>query len=500
MTTPFAPIVLPGGRICLGSGNRPVIADASGQALCVCPAGTNCIPVNNPSCLCGAGCFGRQSNSGSGSYVRNTSGNIAESPVWSATELCCCPLALDQSGVGYYLSELVTDGVVVFRIEANGSWAAGQSTYPAVLTARGSSYPNGTVTFNYTATNGQSCLPPTSVTIPPGFPFCSDQGGAVFGTWFRDCGSRFSDLTTYSPDGRSRCRTVGWTRISHASCTTNCAPKGACCCGGRCFQDLTAGVCAAMGGQYKGDGSRCLTTSCSNGGACCLEDGTCQQTKPEACAILGGVYLGDGVLCGSGARCPTTASTPLACCFTSGPCQNLTRAACLAQGGTPSSSLTCAQVTCPTSNPGGACCKVDGTCQQTNLSTCNELGGYFREGLTCSESACQGACCHATSHGGCVCSVENIFSCLVLAGCNGVGAGTFQGFQTTCSPDPCSAGTGFVGGGGGWLPMFDHGARYSRSRSQVFGGFRGGCGSCGSSLFIPSPSQVARVRETRNRG
>ena len=82
--------------------------------------------------------------------------------------------------------------------------------------------------------------------------------------------------------------------------------------------------------------------------------------------------------------------------------------------------------------PFGACCFPDGSCQTTTTElACQMAGGIFQGfGTTCHPNPCPpppiGACCFTGS----VCQV------LTPQGCAAAG-GTFKGLGTTCDPNPC---------------------------------------------------------------
>lgn len=75
---------------------------------------------------------------------------------------------------------------------------------------------------------------------------------------------------------------------------------GACCVGFACSV-VTLDDCAAVGGQFRGEGSTCDGSPCGvPPGACCLPAGGCVSTaNAAACAASGGVFQGHGTVCGS---------------------------------------------------------------------------------------------------------------------------------------------------------------------------------------------------------
>lgn len=81
-------------------------------------------------------------------------------------------------------------------------------------------------------------------------------------------------------------------------CEQGCSPKGACCfpCPALC-NNITAEECAAAGGDYRGDDTRCLDECAPIFGACCLSDGNCEQLQQCDCDFRGGTYKGNNTLC-----------------------------------------------------------------------------------------------------------------------------------------------------------------------------------------------------------
>lgn len=106
-------------------------------------------------------------------------------------------------------------------------------------------------------------------------------------------------------------------------------PLGACCLvKGRCVE-LLEEECAASGGTYQGDVTRCADVSCvPSTGACCLPSGACVDVAEEGCFALGGDFQGDFVDCAA-ISCPQ----PGACCLSGGSCDEMLASACAAAGG-----------------------------------------------------------------------------------------------------------------------------------------------------------------------
>lgn len=76
---------------------------------------------------------------------------------------------------------------------------------------------------------------------------------------------------------------------------------GACCLvSGDCLDNMTAGACAAAGGDYQGDGTLCEDVFCPEPvpGACCFGPGDCQDDMTAGeCAAAGGSFQGDETTC-----------------------------------------------------------------------------------------------------------------------------------------------------------------------------------------------------------
>jgi hypothetical protein len=116
---------------------------------------------------------------------------------------------------------------------------------------------------------------------------------------------------------------------------------GACCFTDGSCQFITASVCQAGGGSFRGENVTCAAANCPQPGACCLNDGSCTFVFEAACDTAGGTWAGGNVTCAA-ANCPAAT----ACCFFSS-CAQLVPSACTAQGGI-SFSGTCATANCPT--------------------------------------------------------------------------------------------------------------------------------------------------------
>jgi len=85
----------------------------------------------------------------------------------------------------------------------------------------------------------------------------------------------------------------------------------------------------------------------------------------------------------------------------------------------------------PTPTPTGACCAADDTCSIMTQTDCVSAGGTYQgDDTTCTPNPCAaavtGACCAADGS----CSVTT------QTNCENAG-GTYQGDDTACTPDPC---------------------------------------------------------------
>ncbi len=85
--------------------------------------------------------------------------------------------------------------------------------------------------------------------------------------------------------------------------------------------------------------------------------------------------------------------------------------------------------------PTGACCFNDGTCQTLSQTQCTGQGGTYQgNNSTCTPNPCPqptGACCFGDG----TCQILNATACASASG-------TFQGVGTVCSPNPCTQPTG----------------------------------------------------------
>lgn len=548
MPTPYAPIVLAGGRLCVGAGGKPVIANSAGEVSCLCGGvPSDCVP-NSTSCPCST-----VGNCASRSCTRLFTVQSAPGQtrtIYSIPYTFCCgaPSQWQITARFQYLDKCNCSGLVRrFMMEWSGS-GTGPGTVHIKVYRSFSSPTQNCATFELTdefdvpINTDFACSPRGLVdrvvdrihVIPsysglfnqaandldiwevhtsgsPGCPF--DQVNA---TAYQDCSVYEAHawsgcvLNSSNPCAGTAARSDILATV-HSNCFPSGTSCGACCCGGMCFEGITSSACSAMGGQWAGANTHCVGRNCSNtsraNGACCnLITGQCIFTTELQCNAMNGQWIGEGIRCQDIPPCP---AAEWACCVNAA-CANRTLEECDDLNGEWHAGVLCFSGLCdpPT---GGACCFADGSCTQMNNLTCAAAGGYFREGIDCGTSPCVGPCCHyANPQAPCVCAEMSIQNCTQAAGCNGVGAGIFMGFGLSCGEVQCVINPEEFGGGGGggWLPLwFDHGARgfsapvvQVRRKRHIFGGFRGGCGGCGDNqIIIPSPGQVAAVSRTRNR-
>jgi hypothetical protein len=259
-------------------------------------------------------------------------------------------------------------------------------------------------------------------------------------------------------------------RVKRDACVTDC-DRGACCCGGNCWGDVTAAECAAMGGTFKGVGVQCYDVECPQAcclpagctdltpaeclaaggtptlnrtcavlgplactGACCVLDGfqfVCSQKTQAECAALSGEWKGIDSHCGIHGIC----LAPLgACCvFCADNCTETTIYGCMGWGSTWHGEGTeCSSVTCP---PVGACCK-DGGCTQTTEGCCVQFtnGTWQGAGTPCTPNPCAptgtGACCFSSGES------SSCTDGMTAAECAGSG-GFYKGDNSECASVEC---------------------------------------------------------------
>lgn len=269
----------------------------------------------------------------------------------------------------------------------------------------------------------------------------------------------------------SDCDTLGGVYNEAVFCETNPCNVllgGACCLGdGICADTSSEKVCDGLGGIYQGRGTACESSTCV--GACCLESGTCVNGTEDRCTSLAGTFMGYGSSC-------ETNPCRGACCLNSGSCMDVMMiASCDYYGGNfmgfstvcatrpcegaccldplgceEASPLSCIEMggiftgtgTLCLSEPciDGACCLENGECVETFETSCDTLGGEFQNGASCDTDPCEGACCLWAGE----CEI------LSKATCEGLWdpdnqftweeddpPGFFNGFGTSCVPEPC---------------------------------------------------------------
>jgi len=255
------------------------------------------------------------------------------------------------------------------------------------------------------------------------------QGGAYEG--------QQSYMSSQLPGGSPNPYGADYLRVVlHPGRVPECAtgwPLGACCCRGRCFDQMSAAACGQMGGGWLGPGTRCESPSCATlRGACCLPDGVgCRVSTEEQCTRVHGYFHGplttcERVICAG----PTTA----ACCLPNATCEHLTRQACEARQGEWRKGLTCQDPNVCGAPDRHPCCYTGPNgveCELTTLEECNaRQGEYHPESVDCELVNCTGACCHRQQHGW-QCSQELQSQCAIL------NQGTFYGYGSVCEGVPC---------------------------------------------------------------
>jgi hypothetical protein len=252
-------------------------------------------------------------------------------------------------------------------------------------------------------------------------------------------------------------------------CNNNGVPdeceQGACCRAGYTCDVSWPLDCAFTGGTFQGVGTRCTPNPClPPSGACCDSDGNCTFFTSDQCTSSGGTWLGAASSC-SPNPCPLAAVG--ACCFGTDCAANVTEVLCLGDFGVwQGPSTTCTTYQCNLYGPGG-CCLPDGSCTTLGAFDCWDAGGgWAGPGVACGNFYCEqpGACCrpdgtctdgtHPSSCDGewqgpgtmcetvtcplwgACCSTDGTCMFTTAAGCTGSGQ-TWQGAETTCSPNPC---------------------------------------------------------------
>ena len=237
--------------------------------------------------------------------------------------------------------------------------------------------------------------------------------------------------------------------------SASCTPRGACCIDPDECVDITEDVCELLGGEYQGDEVFCDTDPCSGAttpqlGGCCIansppsDSGICEDLTAAMCAIVGGFYSGDAVLCasdpcGEGACCithdpniPTGSGDPD---IPIGLCIEVNALVCWNMGGEyKGDGVLCSISPCDV----GACCIGDpeSRCDVMTEGLCLsfEDGVYAGDGIACVDGctdpgpAVTGACCLAET-GECF-DISSVH-------CGQI-SGTYEGDGTVCIDDNCA--------------------------------------------------------------
>ena len=189
------------------------------------------------------------------------------------------------------------------------------------------------------------------------------------------------------------------------------------CNGTNSFADL--GIC-----RPSGDWLIRVTFSCTSIGACCnLEEGCVDDVTDVDCASRRGTFMGAESVC-SALTCPPPNG---ACCTRDACLEGVDQPLCeaLTDGVFMGNVASCDAVNCDR----GACCMPDAACFDVIESECDRLGGTFEGGGTdCATFDCPqptGSCCIETF----------CFANQTRDVCESLG--TFNGFGSTCDPDPC---------------------------------------------------------------
>jgi hypothetical protein len=383
--------------------------------------------------------------------------NFVQTTIRNAPVDCCCVGDRPGQRAVYRFYERVT----TIRQGDNARWVTtieGSGTDPVTMTQTNAFYPpNGPPQISsqqYQVTSNSSCR-------PIGF---TGPGSVVMINGFRRSNCQYAEYSnsgSYNSQGFYYDISVGRSSVEvdrgpcidgqPAECLT-----GACCLPvGGCVQ-LDVHTCAARGGTYHGDRTRCETEVCDAGrptGACCLPDGSCQTVSERRCGTLGGTYYGDDTPCAA-VNCPPPPSG--ACCRPNGSCFISTQSECKAVAGTWAQGRNCAEVQCVPPPLQGACCLQDGSCILATSTGCFDANGTYRgDGTDCATANCPPPnethpCCHAGAHGFCLCTMETQQECSQIVGCNGPESrGVWFPTATSCDSVDCAS--PFTGGSRSFL-------------------------------------------------
>jgi len=206
--------------------------------------------------------------------------------------------------------------------------------------------------------------------------------------------------------------------------------------------EVSETACGLLDGDFQGKAVSCGSVPCGAEiirGSCCFNTGECEDIDSATCHELEGDYQGDGVSC---LDVPCVAEG--ACCLESTSCLDLDQESCENLAG-----LFFVGEECSNSPCNGACCLPDGACTDAlNQTDCESSSGTYRVGTFCEFVPCIGACCIAPA----TCDVISESTCERVFG------GTFEGFGTVCTTDPCAfgvAGACCVEGGSGCAEVLE---------------------------------------------
>lgn len=273
------------------------LVTTAGGAPCCCgktpgePCGQN---VGQP-CPCGT-CR----STSHAAYLRTWVNRILV-PVWSRPVTCCCnTFALRRYYTRTEMWRYATfpdptpfascDGdryIVTYQISECAGQGSGLQAGPLVTNARRIRYDlNGNVTRDYTCTSAGETAGCFEFALPedcfgsqdpfdPGIQgFAHIQTIRLSGFIFEDCTSRVTDVWDCDQYRHVSSNELVY-RLTHtkrfetydpntAACSPGC-DRGACCCDGICYGNVSAAECAAMRGQFFGPGSVCIDVECQPG-------------------------------------------------------------------------------------------------------------------------------------------------------------------------------------------------------------------------------------------
>ncbi len=181
-----------------------------------------------------------------------------------------------------------------------------------------------------------------------------------------------------------------------STCANDC-PMGACCKGeDDCRDPASEAHCDDIGGNYRGDGTKCegIEPPCGYG-ACCVLEGCLDRKTEQFCLDRRGTFRGDGTTCVNlDPLCPGT------CCWGFGRCEeDVTPEDCETEEGSKflGYAVFCENVEDCDEIKSGACCLEDDRCFTTagtrrGSEACDDLKGSFRFEVSCEETQCDLSC------------------------------------------------------------------------------------------------------------